>query len=84
MPPSNRRADPALERAREAERRPTIPSGRRGDRIQDTYTVYDDFPWAKIEEFLKAKWPGWNFKPNRVCHGPLLQETKLTDDAVQR
>jgi hypothetical protein len=76
-------ADPALKRAREAERRPTIPSGKRGNRIQDTYTAYN-FPWPEIEEFLKAKWPGWDFRPVRVCHVPLLQEAKLTENAVQR
>lgn len=65
MAPGHRPADPALEQARAAQRRPTLPSAKRSDRVQDTYTVYDDFPWQKIEEFLKTKWPKWDFKPKR-------------------
>ncbi|CAG5188073.1 uncharacterized protein ALTATR162_LOCUS11861 [Alternaria atra] len=60
-----RPADPALEQARQAQRRPTLPSQKKSDRVQDTYAVYDDFPWEKIEEFLKTKWPRWDFKPSR-------------------
>ena len=83
MAPCHRPADPALEQARAAQRRPTLPSAKRSDRVQDTYTVYDDFPWQKIEEFLKTKWPKWDFKPKRVRHVPVLSETKLIDGAVQ-
>ncbi|KAI4941768.1 hypothetical protein J4E86_010279 [Alternaria arbusti] len=60
-----RPADPALKEAREAQRRPTLPSASRGERIQETYTAYDDFPWEKIEEFLRVKWSKWDFKPQR-------------------
>ena len=79
-----RPADPALEQARQAQRRPTLPSQKKSDRVQDTYAVYDDFPWEKIEEFLKTKWPRWDFKPSRVRHAPNSSETKLTSRAVQR
>ncbi|KAL1793593.1 hypothetical protein ACET3X_008575 [Alternaria dauci] len=65
MAPGHRPADPALAQARAAQRKPTVPSTRRSSRVQDTYPAYDDFPWDKIEDFLKAKWPKWDFKPNR-------------------
>jgi hypothetical protein len=63
-----RPTDPALERARQAQRVPTLPSGKKTTRVQDTYTVYDDFPWAKIEEYLQTRWPKWNFNQRRVSH----------------
>ena len=65
-PLGRRKADPALEQAREAQRRPTLPSAKKGGRVQDTYAVYDEFPWPKIEEFLRGKWPDWEFNPKRV------------------
>ncbi|KAF1851035.1 uncharacterized protein K460DRAFT_361785 [Cucurbitaria berberidis CBS 394.84] len=62
-----RPTDPALERARQAQRRPTLPFEKISGRVQDKYPAYDDFPWEKIEEYLQGKWPAWkNFKPTRV------------------
>ncbi|KAH8724819.1 hypothetical protein GQ44DRAFT_772855 [Phaeosphaeriaceae sp. PMI808] len=66
MPPSRRPTDPALERARAAQRRPTLPYEAKTGRIQEKFPAYDDFPWSKIEEFLRQKWPEWNnFNPTR-------------------
>jgi hypothetical protein len=64
-----RPTDPELRRARDVFRRPSLPSEQRGDRVQDKFASYDDFPWEQIEEFLKQKWPAWtSFNPTRVCH----------------
>ncbi|CAN9388038.1 unnamed protein product [Alternaria alternata] len=66
MAPSHRPANPALAQARAARRVPTVPSAKRSARVQDTYPAYDDFPWEKIEEYLKTICPpGWDFKPSR-------------------
>jgi hypothetical protein len=51
----------------EPQRRPTLPSEKKSGRVQDKYPAYNDFPWAKIEEYLKTKCPPeWDFKPQRV------------------
>lgn len=67
MPPFRRAADPELERARQAQRKPRLPSAKWSGRVQETFTAYDDFGWDKIEEYLKTKWPDWDFKPRVVC-----------------
>jgi hypothetical protein len=84
MAPGRRPADPALEQARAAQRVPTVPSAKRSARVQDTYPAYDDLPWEKIEEFLKAKWPRWDFKPSRVRCASISEEMRLTSRTVQR
>lgn len=86
MAPFGRRrpADAALEQARKAQRRPTLPSASRGERIQDTYTAYDDFPWEEIEEYLRGKWPDWDFKRKRVRRVFILQYFSLIVCAVPR
>jgi hypothetical protein len=62
-----RPTDPALERARQAQRVPTLPSGKKTGRVQEKYTAYDDFSWAKIEKYLKTLWPNWkDFNPRYV------------------
>jgi hypothetical protein len=72
-----RPTDPALERDRNAKRRPTLPfEGKRG-KIQDKFPAYDDFGWDKIEKFLKQKWPAWkDFKPTRVCFQSLVSQQR--------
>lgn len=44
-----------------AQRRPTLPgaSAARAGPVQDKFPVYN-FPWEKVREFLKEKWPSWN------------------------
>lgn len=80
MPPFRRAADPELERARQAQRKPELPSAKWSGRVQETFTAYDDFGWDKIEEYLKTKWPNWDFKP-RVFNGNWLFEVpeRLTE-----
>ncbi|EOA89308.1 hypothetical protein ACJQWK_09552 [Exserohilum turcicum] len=56
-----RLTNPDLERARQVQRTPTLPSSKKSGRVQDSYTAYNDFGWDKIEEYLKSKWPNWNF-----------------------
>jgi hypothetical protein len=69
MAPLQRPADPALKQARAAQGRPKLPSAKKSDRIQDTYPAYDDFPWNKIEEYLKGICPlDWKFNAKRVSH----------------
>lgn len=50
----------SLQDASEAQRRPTFPSEVSTGRVQDRYPAYQDFPWEKIEEYLKKKWPNWD------------------------
>jgi hypothetical protein len=72
-----RPTDPALERARNARRRPTLPSDPQPSRVQEKYPAYEDFPWEEIEKFLKLKWPLWTeFNPTMVC--------ALLDEVCQR
>ncbi|KAI4941153.1 hypothetical protein J4E91_010944 [Alternaria rosae] len=87
MAPHGRRqpADAALEQARKAQRRPTLPSASRGERIQETYTAYDDFPWEKIEDFLRGKWSDWDFKRKRFNDKWVFEvPEKLTDHVAAR
>jgi len=61
-----RPTNPALERAKKALRRPSLPSDRKEGQILDRFPAYVDYPWEKIEEFLRGKWPAWDFNPRRV------------------
>jgi hypothetical protein len=71
---SRRPTDPALERARAAKRRPTLPSEVSPGRVQERYPAYDDFPWEKIETFLKRRWPTWtNFNPTKAREAILCE-----------
>jgi hypothetical protein len=63
---SRRPTDPALERARAARRRPTMPHEVSPGRVQERYPAYN-FPWEKIEAYLRQKWPNWsNFNPTKA------------------
>ncbi|RYN24085.1 hypothetical protein AA0113_g7914 [Alternaria arborescens] len=59
--------EPAPVRARRTTRRVTLPNEKNTGRVQERYAAYRDFPWEKIEEFLRRKWPHWkDFKPEKV------------------
>ena len=82
--PGRRSNGTVLERARTLQRRPTLPSAKKGERVQDTFPTYEDFPWAKIEEFLGQKFPHWDFRPMRVRRVFILQYSSLIVCAVPR
>jgi hypothetical protein len=45
----------------------TLPYEARPNKVQDKFPAYENFPWEKIEIFLKKKWPQWNdFKEAHV------------------
>ncbi|PVI05813.1 hypothetical protein DM02DRAFT_610495 [Periconia macrospinosa] len=77
-----------LQSASEAQRRPTFPSEVSTGRVQDKFPAYEDFPWEKIEEYFKTKWPNWdNFNAKHVSpfsRGGWQDETSILIHHVGR
>ncbi|XP_014559934.1 hypothetical protein COCVIDRAFT_34947 [Bipolaris victoriae FI3] len=84
MPLPRRIADLALERTRQSRRRPLLPSTRAQGPVQDTYTAYDDFGWDQIEEYLRSKWPVWNFKPMKYNGNWLFEVPERLNECDRR
>lgn len=61
------RTNTSMKSESEARRRHTLPQESTGKPVQDRYPAYENFPWEKVEEYLKTRWPTWtNYNAQHV------------------